>query len=280
MKNFLEKHGLWILLAAAVISVTLALLSVFSNTASPLRNLAGVLSSPFRSAYSSVAGWFNEKQDHFADVGALKEENARLRRQIAEMEADIRQAESDSDENARLRRLLDLREQQRDFDLESARITERSSSNWTSSLTLSCGTNYDVAVGDCVITESYQLVGLVSEVGYNWCTVLTVVDTDTSLGAKVFRTGNVGLAQGDFNLMGEGLLKLSYLPMEGGDLLGGDLVVTSGLGGFYPSGLLIGYVQEVQQEDSGAADYAVLLPAADLAELQEVFIIKDFTIVD
>lgn len=281
MKNFFKQHGLWVLFAAAVISVALAVMSYFSSsTASPLMNLAGIAASPFRAAYTGVAGWIREKQDYFADVQALRKENQELKNQIAGMEQDLRQAKADSEENARFRKLQNFREKKRDLgDLEPAYILEHSSSNWTSSLTLNQGTDHGVKTQDCVITEEGYLVGIVSEVGLNWCTVLTVVDTDTSLGAQVFRTEDVGLAQGDFSLMGEGLLKLSYLS-AGADLLGGDLVVTSGLGGDYPSGLVIGSVQEIRTDDSGAAQYAVLKPAADFDNLAEVFVVKSFEIVD
>ena len=93
MRQFLQKHGLWVLFAAAVIAVGLALMSVFSNTSSPLANAANVIASPFRSAYTSVAEWFNDKQNYYQDNTALKEENAALKKQMAEMEAAIRQAE-------------------------------------------------------------------------------------------------------------------------------------------------------------------------------------------
>ena len=280
MKRFLEKRGLWLLLAIAVVAVTLAAMSILSSTASPLGNLVGVITSPFRSAAQSVADWYNEKQDYFADNRALRAENEELKRRIAEMQADVRDAETALEENERYREMLGLREKHRSFELESARVLNRSRSNWTSSLTLNCGTDYGIAVGDCVITERYELVGVVSEAGYNWCTVLTVIDTDSSLGARVFRTGDVGLAQGDFALMGQGLLELSYLPNEGSQLLPGDLVLSSGLGGYYPADLTIGSVREVRTDDSGAASYAVVQPAADLETLTQVFVVKDFEIVD
>ena len=280
MKRFLEKRGLWLLLAIAVVAVTLAAMSIFSSTASPLGNIVGVITSPFRSAAQSVADWYNEKQDYFADNRALRAANEELKRQIAEMQADVRDAETALEENERYREMLGLREKHRSFELESARVLNRSRSNWTSSLTLNCGTDYGIAVGDCVITERYELVGVVSEAGYNWCTVLTVIDTDRSLGARVFRTGDVGLAQGDFALMGQGLLELSYLPNEGSQLLPGDLVLSSGLGGYYPADLTIGSVREVRTDDSGAASYAVVQPAADLETLTQVFVVKDFEIVD
>lgn len=279
MKKFMQEHGLWILFATAVIAVALAAMSFFSNTSAPLTNLANTVSAPFRAAYTSIATWFNDKQAYYKDTTDLEKENAALRLQIARMEAAARQAQADSEENQRLRELLNLREQRRSFVFEPASITERSPSNWTDSFTLNRGTNHGVEQGDCVITEEEALVGVVSEVGLNWCTVLLVTDTDTSLGAQVFRTRDLGLAQGDFSLMDQGQLRLGYLP-AGAALLNGDLIVTSGLGGFYPSGLVIGSVDEVQQDDSGATSYAVLTPAAPLDELTEVFIIKEFDIVD
>lgn len=278
MKNFLKNHGIWILFAAAVIAVALAILSFFSNNTSPLTNAANMLASPFRSAYTAAAIWFNDKQNYYRDNAALEEENAALRRKIAEMEALVRQAEADRAENVRFRDLLDLRDQRRDFTCEAAYITEHAVTNWTSSLTLNKGTDHGVAVNDCVIDETGALVGIISRAGTNWSTVLTIVDTDTSLGARVFRTKDLGIAQGDFSLMGDGLLRLDYLTADS-QLLGGDLVETSGLGGFYPSGLVIGSVDEVQLDDSGAASYAILKPKVDFDSLEEVFIIKDFDIV-
>ena len=278
MRNFLKNHGIWILFAAAVISVALAVMSFFSNTASPLSNLAGILASPFRAAYTEIATWFNDKQNYYKNTTDLEAENAALKKQLAEMEKDIRQAQADSAENERLRELLNLSQKREDFEFESAYITEHSVTNWTDSLTLDKGTKHGVEVNDCVIDETGALVGIVSEAGYNWCTVLTLVDTDTSIGAQVFRTKDLGLAVGDFSLMGEGLLRLDYLPACC-QLVAGALVETSGLGGYYPSGLVIGSVAEIQKDDSGSASYAILTPAVDFSDLTEVFIIKAFDIV-
>ncbi|WP_298034422.1 rod shape-determining protein MreC [uncultured Dysosmobacter sp.] len=279
MKDFLKNHGLWVLFAAAVISVALAVMSALSNTAAPLTNAANIVASPFRSAYTAIATWFNDKQNYYRDTTALEEENAALRKRIAEMEETVRQAEAALAENARLRDLNDLREQRRDLsDIEAAYITEHDVSNWTSSLTLNKGTVHGVEAGDCVIDETGALVGIISVSGTNWSTVLTLVDTDMSLGAQVFRTGDLGLAQGDFSLMGKVRLRLDYLS-AGCQLLGGDLVVTSGLGGYYPEGLVIGSVEEVQVDDSGAASYAILAPQVSFDDLEEVFVIKSFDIV-
>ena len=279
MKDFLKNNGLWILFAGAVIAVALAVLSYFSTNASPLVNFMNTVASPFRAVSTSVANWISDKRNYYEDTTALKEENEALKRQIAEMEAAVRQGETDSQENAFLRELLDLRKQRRDLsDFETATVMERSVTNWTSSLTLKKGSVHGVEVGDCVIDGRGNLVGRISEAGYDWSTVLTVVDTDTSLGARVYRTQDIGIANGDFSLMGEGLLRLDSLPVSC-QLLEGDLIVTSGLGGYLPPDLVIGSVTSLQADDSDTAVYAVLTPAAELDSLTEVCIIKSFEIV-
>ena len=279
MKDFLKNNGLWVLFAGAVIAGALALLSYFSTNASPLVDLANTVTSPFRTACTAVTDWITDKRNYYEDTTALKEENAALKKQIAEMEAQIRQAEADSTENAFLRDLLDLRKQRQDLsDFETATVMERSVTNWTSSLTLNKGTAHGVETGDCVIDGNGNLVGRVSDVGYNWSTVLTVVDTDTSLGARVYRTQDLGLASGDFALMEQGQLKLNSLPASC-QLLEGDLVVTSGLGGYLPPDLVIGSVAELRADDSDTAVYAILTPAVDLDSLTEVCVIRSFEIV-
>lgn len=279
LKNFLKQHGLWVLFAAAVLSVAMAVMSVLSANSSPLVNLTGILVSPFRAGYTAVANWFNDLQNYYKDTTDLQAENAALRQRIAQMEETIRQAEADVEENKKFRELMNLTKQRRDLtDFEAAMVTEHAVTNWSSSLTLNKGTSLGVEVGDCVIDECGNLVGVIDQAGANWSTVLTLVDTDTSLGAQVFRTKDLGVAQGDFSMMRENRLRLDYLPPDC-RLLAGDIVVTSGLNGYYPSGLVIGSVEEVQLDDSGAASYAILVPAVDFDALTEVFVIKSFEIV-
>ena len=279
MKDFVKNNGLWILFAGAVIAVALALMSYFSTNTSPLVNLVNTVTSPFRAVYTSAADWLTDKQNYYEDTTALKAENEALKKQIAEMEAAVRQGEADSKENVFLRDLLDLRKQRRDLsDFETATVMERNVTNWTSSLTLDKGSVHGVEVGDCVIDGQGSLVGRISQVGYNWSTVLTVVDTDTSLGARVYRTQDLGIANGDFALMEHNQLRLDSLPASS-QLLEGDLVVTSGLGGYLPPDLVIGSISSLQANDSDTSVYAVLTPAADLDSLTEVCVIKSFEIV-
>lgn len=280
MKRFFTKYGLMALAAATAVTVLLSLVTFFSNNTTLLENLVGTVTAPFQSAAASVAAWVDGNLRFAAEFDALKEENQALRVQIAEMEERLRQAEVDSEENRRLRNLLDLREQRRDLtDLETATVVERSASNWSAVMTLSKGTSSGIEVGDCVITEEGYLAGFISDAGANWSTLLTLVDTDAAVGAQIFRSGDVAVAQGEFSLMREGRLKLTYLA-AGTTLLAGDLVVTSGLGDYCPSGLVIGSVEELVADEGGLTQYAIIQPAARLEDLVQVAVIKSFEIVE
>jgi rod shape-determining protein MreC len=120
-----------------------------------------------------------------------------------------------------------------------------------------------------------HLVGVISQVGSGWSAVETVIDTKMVAGAKVSRTGQTAIAEGDWDLMRGGRLKLSYLPL-GSDILHGDLILTSGLGGLYPPDLPVGTVAVVQTDRSGQTEYAELIPMARLDALSHVFIVVEY----
>ena len=277
MKEFFSKFGIWILAAAALVAVLLSVLSYFTSTSTVLHNATGVVVSPFRWVSETVSLWIEDKRHYYKEYNDLLEENAALREEVAELRANARQA--DREENKLLRELIDLREQRRDFEFESAMVLERSANNWTRTLTLNQGTAHGVAVKNVVVSSEGYLVGVVTEVGLNWCTVQTIVDTDTEIGALLFRTGDVVIAEGDFALMRENRLKVTYLPPDT-PLLVGDYIVTSGLGGYYPSNIVIGTVDKVEADDDGLVQYAVLKPMCDFDSQTEVFIIKSFDIVE
>ena len=279
MKRFFSKNGIWLLAGVAIVVVVLCIISAVSSGTPFLRNAAGVIASPFRAAGSAVAGWVGGIGDHFDDVASLQQENDDLRAQVADLEQQLRQAQKAQEENQRLRRLLELQSQRQDLKTVSARVAERSVDNWSSTLTLNQGTGAGIAIGNCAIDEYGDLVGVVTDAGLNWCTVTTVLDTSSAIGAKVFRTEQVAVAQGQLSLMGQGQLSLTYLE-NAGDLISGDLVVTSGLGGYYPAGLTIGTVEELRTGADGLTQYAVVTPKAAVTSLTQVFLITDFDVVE
>lgn len=279
MKRFLTKGGILLLSAVTTVAVLLCIVSAISSGTGPIYNAFGVIASPFRSGGAAISRWVGGITAHFASVSDLQQRNEALEKTVSELQEALRQAQSDSAENRRLRDLLGLRQQRRDLSLESAFVTSRSASNWSSTLTLGKGTANGIAIGNCVVDQFGSLVGVVTDAGLNWSTVTTVLDTSSNLGAKVFRTGETAIASGDLHLMSKTCLRLRFLE-GGGSLINGDLIVTSGLGGYYPSGLVIGSVEEILTDDGGLEHYAILAPQADIASVSELFVITAFSVTE
>ncbi len=280
-KLFQSNGGLLVLIALLLAAITLVLSLILSG-ADPLANLWGVVTTPFRAVGTAAADWAERSFSHRYREEVLADEVERLRQELAAAERQVREGEAAQEENQRLRTLLELRQRRSDLtDLESATVTARALSNWESSFTISKGSNYGIQEGQCVIDAYGNLVGVVREVGLNWATVLTVVDTDIDMGGKVSRPGEQisAVLEGDFALMTQGRVKLSYLP-EDIQLRSGDLVLTSGRGGVYPPDLVVGTVESVENDPSGMTRYAVVAPRAELDTLNQVFVVKSFDIVE
>ena len=280
MKDFFRRNGILILIAAILLGLVTAVVSMLlGGAANPFANFLGVVTTPVRNGISAVTNWVEERYSDAFEQEQRKAELEELKKRNAELEAKIREAEAAIQENERLYNLLELQPKNRTFEKETAMVTAHSTSNWESTLTLSKGAGQGIAVGDCVVDEYWNLVGVVAELGENWCTVRTLIDAGTEMGGQLSRTGGAAILEGDLTLMGEGKLKLTYLP-ENSQLISGDLVETSGLGGVYPSGIVAGHVEEVRTDVSGMTEYAVIVPETDLDSLQQVFVIKDFDIVE
>lgn len=279
MKRLFTKYGIAMLLLAVLIAIILSVMSFLSTSSAILPNLAGMAAAPFRAAGSAISNTITHWTEYFTEFDRLKAENEALRQELAEKEASIRQAEQDREENKNFRTLMGFREQRRDLELEPSRVLETDSSNWASLLTINRGTDSGIETGDCVIDANGFLVGEISEAGQNWATVRTILDSETSFGAVVYRSGATAVAEGDFALMGEKRLKLNYLGPDP-DIMVGDLVLTSGLGGFHPPDLTIGHIEETGTSENGLAQYAIVAPEMQLDSLSQVFVVKDFTIVD
>jgi rod shape-determining protein MreC len=95
------------------------------------------------------------------------------------------------------------------------------------------------------------------------------------MGATVHSTGLTAVAEGDFSLMAGGELKLTYV-FENSVLELGDTVLTSGAGGVYPAGLVIGRISGIGSEEGGYGQYGIVTPSAELEGLSQVFLILDY----
>lgn len=280
MKEYLKKYGTRV----GIIVLSVALIIVLVTAArggqiGVIRNVSGVLISPVQKVVSSAVNWFDTIYGYLYKYDSLLAENESLRSQLADAQQSARDGIAASEENTRLRRLLELREKHSDYVFESCKVVLWSSSNWAHSFTISKGSSSGIELGDPVVTEYGAVVGQVTELGTNWATVSTIIDVDMSVGAFVGDTGTSGIVMGEYSFMKDKLAKLSFLA-DGAHIYVGDEVLTSGNGGAFPQGLVIGTITAVQTEAGGQIEYGVVEPQVVFDSLVQVFVIKDFEVVE
>ncbi|MBR3474997.1 MAG: rod shape-determining protein MreC [Oscillospiraceae bacterium] len=279
MKEYLKKYGvrMGIVVAAAAFLVLLG--AATRSGIGLVQNATGILAAPMQKVLSSTVNWFNSMYGYLYQYDSLMAENESLRSQLADAQKSARDGIEASEENVRLREALELRQKHTDYVLESAKVVLWSSSNWSSSFTISKGRSSGIELGDPVITEYGALVGQVTELGETWATVSTLIDVDMSVGAYVGASGSSGMVVGEFALMKNKTAKLTFLA-DGAQIFEGDEVLTSGSGGAFPAGLVIGTISNVQTEAGGQIEFGIVVPQCELDTLVQVFIIKDFTVVE
>ena len=274
MKQFFRNNG-GLLLVAAVLLAGVLTVGAYILGYDPLSGAMELLATPFRAASSAVTGWTRDQYDKSFRYEQAQAEIDALRRRVAELEEAAIAGQDAVRENERMKDLLGLAEQRPELRYADAAVVRRSSSNWSSDLTIDRGASGGVSAGDCVIDQYGHLIGVVAQADLNSSLVTTILDPTLELGARIARTDEDAILKGDFSLMLEGLARLSYLPEES-MLVTGDQVITSGLGGMYPPGLVVGAVRSLVTEEDGVTRYAQVEPAADIAGVRYVYVIVDY----
>lgn len=273
MKHFFTTRVRVILVLALLIAVTLAVVGSLTGLTLPDMLVKGVL-TPIRAGVSRLSDQAERLYSYMFKYEALSAENEALKEEVARLEEAARDAASIARENDRLRALLELKEANESFQLVDGYIITRSSTDWTSTVTINQGSNVGIEVGMCAVTANGELVGLVHEVGVNYAVIKTVLDSSLEISATIAASGYNGMVQGGYSSGLAGLLRMDYLPSSA-TIRNNDQVVTSG-STVYPRNLILGYVVDAGFDDTGVAKYALLKPAMDLGSLEQVFIVTQY----
>ena len=280
LKLYLSKYGVRIAVIVVILAlIGLSISSVLDGRAGFIKNADGALKAPVQKAATAMLDWVEGLYGYIYEYDRMVEENNSLRAENAALREAARDYDDLEAENERLRSLFGWSQKHTDFVLESAKIVSWDSSNYVSAFTVSKGANDGIELGDCVVTEYGALVGQVMELGNDWATVRSIIDVDMDVGALVGTESFAGVITGEFSLMKQGLTRITYLT-SGAQIFPKDEVLTSGKGGSFPAGLLIGEIDVVMTEAGGQTTYGIVAPACDVSRLSQVFIIKEFDIVE
>lgn len=273
MRSESSKRPVAVCILAIILFVILAFATYQDRTAGKEETL-------FHSAADPVVALVNDITDTVSDFfvrvfspSAIQEENRELKNRIAYYERELLFYEEMSRENARLQDMLDYVQQNENMRYLTACVTGRSLNGYVSTLTLNVGTRHGVSENIPVVS-GLGLIGRVTEVGNSWCKVHTLLNEEMRISVMVERTREEGTLGGLILQNGEIIgIRLYYLP-ENTDIAVGDRIITSGMGGMYPKGLLIGEVVSLPQEENAAYD-ACVFPTVDFSRPENVLLIMD-----
>lgn len=273
MKLFQNKFFIICLSIAIVLAVvpsTFALMG-YGGLA---KNIIGVITYPLRFAVTSVADGFAGWGMYFASIDVLNAENEALESENQALRDQLNDAILLEAENERLRAYLGMKAKHPTFTMEEGMVISHSAGNYITTFTVNRGSLHGIEVNMPVATEE-GLVGYVSEVGLNWCMVSTLIETATSVGAYIPRSGEVGIVSGDYSMRYDGLCKIGYMDVDA-DVKEGDEVLSSGNGSVYPADLKIGTVTSITVDEYSRTLVATVKPSVELQDLKWVMIITGF----
>lgn len=258
-----------ILTSALLLSFLLMTLQVRHETAvvTVTRQALLLVVSPFIKVTAATIHGVTSIWQDYVDLRTLREENKRLQFEASTLKRRLDQLQEQALETQRLQRLLAMRDNSQ-AEFLTARVIGKDATNWFKTILLDCGSMEGVRRNQPVLAPN-GLVGRVVEVTPTSARVQLFTDPVSAVGGLIQRTRVTGIVSGN---LGAGA-RVRYLPLMG-DVVVGEEVVTSGMGGVFPKGIPIGRVATVERKSGILFQEATLTPAVDLSRLEEVLILK------
>ena len=228
----------------------------------PVADVVGIPMEIMAGADRGVRDWWNQ----YIALQGVYEQNRVLQAKIQDLEGKLNQLREQAVASQRLAAILGFQEKSA-LQTLAARVIGRSASNWYRGVVLNKGEKDGVAVEMGVITPA-GVVGNIVKVASSTSIALLITDPNVAVTGLVQRTRDEGIVQGT----AEGYVRMKYIPPLAA-VKEGDAVVTSGLTGGFPRGLLIGQVLRVEEREGDLFLTAQVAPVVDFGKLEEVLII-------
>jgi len=274
MLEVLARYRLPILVTAMLV---LPMLTLVLSRGNPGRNpvdrqLINGLGS-LETGGAMAVGLLEDLWNDYIALRDLKDENERLKQEVALLREERARLIGVLQENARLRRMLDLKTDRPELELRGARVVSADVSPFFRVLRIRLDTDHverQVRARMAVVSHE-GVVGQILEVYDGYADVLLVSDPRSQIDVYSQRNRTRGMIYGlghkrDYEC------KMGYL-LRRDEVQEGDTLVTSGKGGIFPQELLVGQVSNVTRKEFGITQEAIVTPAVDVSRLEEVFIV-------
>ena len=219
----------------------------------------------------NAKNYTSENNEYFSNVERLKKENEELTQELKEINEKLLGYESLQAENELLKKHIKLANLYPDYSIVVADIITAATSNWEYTYTINRGSKEGIEPNMAVIAES-GLVGYIESVTSNTAKVVSILDAGNAVSARVTRTRDTVISKGSLSLAEKRQMRITNIPI-GVSLIEGDKIETSGLGGIYPKGILIGKVRSFEQKSNPVENEAIIESYVDFDKLETVAVI-------
>lgn len=269
MLEFIKRWKFLGLILLLILLLLLARSCGNSETASKLEGAAQESKAPM----AAIGDFFGNIFD-FSTKKSLQAEIDELNQQLAELKTNSQISSDVEAENEKLRELLDLKNSyQTGWETVAAEVIGREADNWYEKLTINKGSKDGITENMAVVDQN-GLVGKIVNVTEKTSEVQMMIDSGASLGGMLQKSSIEGVLQGIGG--GKGLITMTKLPYNA-DIQLNDVVVTSGTGGVFPAGLLVGTVVKVNTSSDGLSKEAIIEPYCDFDDIQFVLVIRQLS---
>lgn len=229
---------------------------VVLEMASPVQNVLN----------ASVASVSNAWRRYLLLVG-MEEENRKLKKTINDMKSQLILYQEGYLEAQRLRDLLALKDNNNNFNFVIARVIGRVQVALFKTIMINKGTASGLKAGMPVMA-SPGLVGRVIDVSWHAAKVLPLIEENSNIDAIVQRTRAQGMIRG----AGSRGCVLKYIS-KAQDVKEGDIIISSGIGGVFPKGMMIGHISRIDRQEAGLFWKIYVAPVIDVSKLEEVLVL-------
>lgn len=259
------------IIITVVILIIVVIFSNNNNSNSFFENIASKLVMPIQNGLTYIKNKLSGNNTFFTDINNLKSENEELRKKNSELEQSLRELENIKSDNETLKEYLDLTEKYGEYKTIPGYIINKDISNYSKTVIINIGKKDGIDENMTVIADK-GLVGHVVSVTDNTAKVQTIIDTASSVSCIMSTTKDSIICKG--TLENNSTLKAMYIPTDK-NIIQGDSIETSGLGGIYPKGIHVGTVDKVINTKNITDRYALIQTAVDFDKLDTVLVITN-----
>ncbi len=263
-------------LLGEIITIVILVLLIFlsnveTNKLSYLESAASTIINPIQKLVTDLKNKVQGNTSYFASIEEIKAENEELKKKNSELETELRELEMIKAENVTLQSYMNLKQKYASYNAIPAYVINKDVSNYSSTLVLNVGTEDGIKEKMTVIADK-GLVGYVTSVTGNTAKVQVIIDAASTVSSTISTTQENIICKG--TLENDQILRASYIP-TGAELIKGDTVYTSGVGGIYHKGIIIGTITEIVTTSNITDRYAIIEPAVDFSKIDTVLVITD-----